>query len=209
MNAIIITHTHTCLPFAELDEKTKGKVLENYRDYNTDGFDWWDCAYEDFADGMLEKGVEVDLEHTYFSLGYSQSDYAAITAQVVDIDKFLAELGGFDKKATRLIKFAMDNGYLPGIGCSAGRSSTDVSIDWDNPHEYNQGDNSAAYAYAEKVLTDFAESAESYFKDLSRELYKTLCEDYENLTSEEVLADSFDANDCVFEIGTGKMFHKD
>ena len=209
MSAIIITHTHTCLPFAELDEKTKGKVLENYRDYNTHGFDWRQWAYEDFAERMLEKGIEVDLEHTYFSLGYSQSDFAAITAQVVDIDKFLAELGGFNKKATRLIKYAMDNGYLPGIGCSAGRSNTNVSLDWDNPHEYNQGGNSEAYAYAEKVLTDFAESAEGYFKDLSRDLYQTLQDEYKNLTSEDCLADSFDANDCVFEIGTGKMFHKD
>lgn len=209
MSAIIITHTHTCFPFSELDEKTKGKVLENYRDYNTDGFDWWQWEYEDFAEQSLEKGIEVDLKHTYFSLGYSQSDYAAITAQVVDIDKFLAELGGFDKKATRLIKFAMDSGYLPGVGCSAGRSSTSVCIDWDNPHEYNQGDNSAAYAYAEQVLTDFAESAESYFKDLSRDLYQALRDEYENLTSEDCLTDSFDANDCVFEIGTGKMFHKD
>src|SRR5574344_302457 len=113
MEAIIITHTHTCLPFAELDEKTKDKVLEKYKDFNVDGFDWWNWAYEDFAEQCLKKGIEVDLKHTYFSLGYSQSDYAAITAQVVDIDKFLAELGGFDKKATRLIKYAMNNGYLP------------------------------------------------------------------------------------------------
>ena len=209
MSAIIITHTHTCLPFAELDEKTKDKVLENYRDYSTEGFDWWDMAYEYFAERMLTKGIEVDLKHTYFSLGYSQSDYAAITAQVVDIDKFLAELGGFDKKATRLIKYAMNNGYLPGVGCSAGRSSTSVTLDWDNPHEYNQGDNSEAYTYAEKVLTDFAESVESYFKDLSRELYKNLREEYEYHTSDESLKDSFEVNGCVFEIGTGKMFHKD
>ena len=104
MSAITITHTHTCLPFPELDEKTKDKVLEKYRDYNVDGFDWWKWVYEGFAERMLEKGIDIDIDHTYFSLGYSQSDYAAITAQVVDIDKFLAELGGFDKKATRLIK---------------------------------------------------------------------------------------------------------
>ena len=65
MSAIIITHTHTCLPFAELDEKTKGKVLENYRDYNTDGFDWWNWTYEGFAEQCLEKGIEVDLEENY------------------------------------------------------------------------------------------------------------------------------------------------
>lgn len=208
MSAIIITHTHTCLPFPELDEKTKDKVLEKYRDYNVDGFDWWEWAYADFAERMIEKGLELDLDRTYFSLEYSQSDYAAITAHVVDIDKFLVEIGGFDKKARRLIRFAVQNGYVRNVGCTERRSSTYVDIEWDNPHEYNQGDNSAVYAYAEKVLTDFTESVECYFKDLSRELCLALRGEYESLTSEDCLADTFAANDCVFEIGTGKMFHK-
>lgn len=49
MNAVIITKTHTCLPFSDLDEKTKTKVMEEYYDYNT-SYEWWDSAYEDFAE---------------------------------------------------------------------------------------------------------------------------------------------------------------
>lgn len=208
MNAIIIAKTHTCLPFSELDEKTKTKVMEEYYDYNT-SFDWWDSAYEDFAEKMREKGIEVDLKHTYFSLGYSQSDYAAITAEVTDIDKFINALGGFDKKETRLIKFAFHEGYISSLGCSAQRASTSVNVEWDNPHEYNQGDTSEAYRFAEKTLESFSESADCFFREAAQELYYDLRTEYEYLTSEECLSESFDANECVFEIGTGKMFHMD
>ena len=208
MSAIIITKTHTCLPFSELDEKTKAKVMEKYYDFNT-SFDWWGSVYEYFSEKMEEKGVEVDLEHTYFSLGYSQSDYAAITAKVTDIDKFMSALGGFDKKETRLIKFALHEGYISCLGCSAQRDSTSVSVEWDNPHEYNQGSKSDAYRFAEKALEKFSESVDYFFREATRELYCDLRNEYEYLTSEGCLSESFDANDCVFEIETGKMFHRD
>ena len=207
MSAVIITKTYTCLPFSDLDEKTKTKVMEKYYDYNT-SCDWWDSTYEYFAEKMSEKGIEVDLNHTYFSLGYSQSDYAAITAEVTDIDKFINALGGFDKKETQLIKFAVHNGYISNLGCSAQRSSTSVNVEWDNPHEYDQGSSSDAYHFAEKTLENFAESVDCFFRDAARGFYRDLRTEYEYLTSEECLSESFDANECVFEIGTGKMFHR-
>ena len=157
---------------------------------------------------MYEKGTEVDLSHTYFSLGYSQSDYAAITAKVADIDKFINTLGGFDEKETQLIKFAVHDGYISNLGCSAQRSSTSVNVKWDNPYEYNQGSSSDAYRFAEETLESFSESVDCFFKDAARGLYHDLWTEYEYLTSEECLAESFDANEYVFEIGTGKMFHR-
>ena len=207
MSAVTITKTHTCLPFSDLDEKTKTKVMEKYYNYNV-LHEWWYVTYEYFAEKMYEKGIEVDLNHTYFSLEYSQSDYAAITAKVADIDKFINTLGGFDEKETRLIKFAVNDGYISCIGCSAQHSSTSVNVEWDNPHEYNQGSSSDAYCFAEKILENFAESVDCFFKDATREFYRDLRTDYEYLTSEEGLSESFDANECVFEIGTGKMFHR-
>lgn len=203
MNTVIITKTHTCLPFSDLDEKTKAKVMEKYHDYNT-SFDWWEVTYEYFAEKMRTKGIEVDLKHTYFS----QSDYATITAEVTDIDKFLNELGGFSKKETQLIKFAVHNGYISNLGCSAQRSSTSANVEWNNPHEYNQGSSSDAYRFAEKTLESFSESVDCFFKDATREFYRDLQTDYEYLTSEEGLSESFDANECVFEIGTGEMFYR-
>jgi len=181
--------------------------MEKYYDYNVD-YDWWEDTYEYFAEKMRTKGIEVDLKHTYFSLGYSQSDYAAITAKVMDIDKFINALGGFDEKEIRLIKFAVYNSYISNLGCSAQCSSTSVNVEWDNPHEYNQGSSSDAYHFAEKTLESFSESVDCFFKDATREFYRDLRTDYEYLTSEEGLSESFDANECVFEIGTGKMFHR-
>jgi hypothetical protein len=207
MSAVTITKTHTCLPFSDLDEKTKTKVMEKYYNYNV-LHEWWYVIYEYFAEKMYEKGIEVDLNHTYFSLGYSQSDYAAITAKVADIDKFINTLGGFDEKETRLIKFAVNDGYISCIGCTAQHSSTSVNVEWDNPHEYNQSSSSDAYRFAEETLENFAESVDCFFKDATREFYRDLRTDYEYLTSEEGLSESFDANECVFEIGTGKMFHR-
>lgn len=207
MSAVIITKTYTCLPFSDLDEKTKAKVIKKYYDYNTN-FEWWEATYEYFAEKMLTKGIKVDLKHTYFNLGYSQSDYTAITAKVIDIDKFLNALGEFDEKETRLIKFAVNNGYISCIGCTAQHSSTSVNVEWDNPHEYNQGSLSDAYYFAEKTLESFSESVDYFFKDATRELYRDLRTDYEYLTSEEGLSESFDANECVFEIGTGEMFYR-
>lgn len=207
MSAVTITKTHTCLPFSDLDEETKTKVLENYYDYNT-SFEWWDNVYEDFAEKMREKGIDVDLKRTYFNLGYSQSDYAATTAEVTDIDKFINALGGFDKKETRLIKFAVHEGYISCLGCSAQRASTSVNVEWDNPHEYSQGSASDVYHFAEKTLESFSESVDCFFKDAARELYRDLRTEYEYLTSEACLSESFDACECVFEIGTGEMFYR-
>ena len=103
----VITRQHSCARFVDLDTSTKEKVLEKYRDYNTDGFDWWDCVYWDFEERMKAHGVTVDLKKTFFRLSYSQGDYASFAAQVTDLDAFLKELGGFDKKAIRLIKYAL------------------------------------------------------------------------------------------------------
>jgi len=203
MSAVIITKTYTCLPFSDLDEKTKTKVMEKYYDYNV-FHEWWYVTYEYFAEKMYEKGIEVDLNHTYFS----QSNYTTITAKVVDIDKFINALGGFDEKETRLIKFAVNDGYISCIGCTAQHSSTSVNVEWDNPHEYNQGSSSDAYRFAEKTLETFSESVNCFFREAAQELYYDLRTDYEYLTSEEGLSESFDANECVFEIGTGKMFHR-
>ena len=214
----VITRQHSCARFVDLDTSTKEKVLEKYRDYNTDGFDWWDCVYWDFEERMKAHGVTVDLKKTFFRLSYSQGDYASFAAQVTDLDAFLKELGGFDKKAIRLIKYAFNEGYLQAICTgSSGRSGYQhTSLSWTNPHddfcgyftervpERGQID---AWAFAQKTLEDFEQACTEFFEDEAHSLYKALEREYEYLTSEDALADSFEANGCLFEINTGRLFY--
>ena len=54
MSAVTITKTHTCLPFSDLDEKTKTKVMEKYYDYNV-LHEWWYVTYEYFAEKCTRK----------------------------------------------------------------------------------------------------------------------------------------------------------
>ena len=202
MAAITITTTHTCLPFGELDEKSKGLVREKYGDFNT-SCDWWDLVFSDFKERMTEKGLEVDLKKTYFALSYCQSDYAAFTAIVCDFAKILAAVGGFDEKEQALLVEAWAAGNIEVSAMTAQRGGQSSYCMTRNP--YCAGED--GFAWAATVLEKFSDSCGEFFRGEAAELYRTLCKEYEGLTTDEALEDAFDANNCIFEVGTGAMFH--
>ena len=202
MAAITITTTHTCLPFGELDEKSKGLVRDKYGDFNT-SYDWWDCVFDGFKENMMEKGLEADLNKTYFALSYSQSDYAAFTAIVRDFGKFLAAVGGFDEKEQALLVEAWAAGNIEISAMTTQRGGQSSYCMTSNP--YCAGED--GFVWAATVLENFSDSCREFFRGEAAVLYNTLRKEYEGLTTDEALEDAFEANDCIFEIGTGAMFH--
>ena len=77
--------------WATLPDEVKTRVLEEYKDFNTAGFEWWDSVYESFKEDMRNIGVEVD--RMYFSGFWSQGDGACFEGEVKAWELFLPTIG--------------------------------------------------------------------------------------------------------------------
>lgn len=217
---------HRYLPFDELPETTKERVLERYGDWNVD-HEWWDYVYDWFAETMKAEGVEVDTDKTWFRGFWSQGDGAAWSGYLEDGAKWTRE--NMDEEYHRVLTYMADNGYLEASTAADGNFSyyQSCSVDADNPHEehcyYRReqtgpglydyryapvGKQAKAYEAVEEAVEAFEEAWEEYCRDKAEVLYRMLEQEYEHLTSYEMLADTFNANDALFDTETGELFYK-
>lgn len=217
----IIIERHECVPFSDLDADVQEKVIEQHGDWNVDCNEWWDYIYDHFAERCKDKyGITVDLSNTHFSGFSSQGDGAAFAGSVTDIDKFLATCGAtvyvnnqpfcHTKQAERLIRYMFNETGLCLTACRSGHfsvvQSCDINRDGVNPHEYRDGQEHL-YNSAELVLDTLEACWSDVCTDLAHELYRSLEQEYNYLTGIDALSETFDANECVFDIETGEMFH--
>jgi hypothetical protein len=192
--------------FDALSESQKSKILNKYRDWNTD-HDWWDCTYDCFKEDMAAKGIHVT--HMYFSGFSCQGDGACFEGFVSDWTVFLINQGYADPM---LISFAKDT-WKFGVqhrGHYYHENCTVFDVDMPNPDgedddyfietfcQYNDPEDLRGIAEL-AVLRQFNyESMENEFveafKDNMRELYRRLEQEHDYLTSDECVLESLEAN---------------
>ncbi len=196
----------------KLPESVKQDILDKHRDLNID-HGWWDSVYELFTEDMKAIGIRVDK--MYFSGFWSQGDGACFEGCVRDWGLFLKSLGYDDplfiKHFSQHAEFAVRHrGHYCHENC------TSFSAEFRLPEEYlDEEDFLQVYGYGEELRDAALIAALSLpensgdaleaqfteaFKDHMRDLYHRLEEEYEYLTSDEVVLESLEANDMLDEL---------
>jgi hypothetical protein len=197
---------------------TKDELIEKYRYWNVEDFDWWDGVYEDFKVSMTAVGIRVD--RMYFSGFCSQGDGACFEGRVEDWGLFLQSLGYTDEV---LIRHAMDHfrfsvvqsGHYYHANCTrftanlcTPHSAADEGFaerygpyPWDADDIRTKAWVALLNQYDSTKLEDEFEEA---FKDHMGELYKNLEAQHDYLTSDEVVWESLEANEMTDELNQPK-----
>lgn len=177
-------------------EKEYQKWMSNALDY-----EWWDFVYEQFQEDCQAHGFDVDLNRTYFSLGYCQSDHASFEA-VIDFSAWMTK-HGYDQKYLALWLDVQEYGdnvasyrgnrawvnfdYRPGY-CNPSGVFSDLPVEaWD------------ALCEEQWAAEDWEKLLLETCRELEDDLYRRLRDEYEHLTSEDAFVDSCMANETEFD----------
>ncbi len=189
---------------------TRTELLEKHRDINVHD-DWWQPTYDAFADDMRLKGIRV--EAMYFSGFSSQGDGACFEGRVDDWSLFLPTVGVTCPAVIALAKehwnlFVEHRGryyhehcthfdiYMPNPE-DHGRSYYDSFAERYTPYPWDADDIRTKAWLALLQQVDYAkleEDMQEAFRGHMRDLYKRLEEEYDYLTSYEVVWEAIRAN---------------
>lgn len=196
--------------FNRLNSPDKQKVLDNNREINVPDY-WWEGGYEDFRKNMDDIGVYVD--NIYFTGFWSQGDGACFEGCVSDWDLFLRSLGYTDAALITHAKEAFSFSVRHS-GHHYHENSThfeadlplpehdedDYFITTFCPHESGSLHEAVWMAGINKYSTSslWLEFTDA-FKNHMRDLYRTLNDEYDYLTSDAAVLEALDANDMLME----------
>ena len=185
------------------------KEYSKWCEYALD-YDWWDGIEENFKRDVAAEGITV--ERIYFSVSYSQSDYASFEGQInvaewmaanTDLNQTYAE------KYPALYLAIMDYGDYASVSDRTSRGGWPrVSFEGNAV-----GNTEPAGIFAgldnedwDELVIDQYDAAgiegalQSAVEAMCRKLYRDLQDACEYLTSEESFIESCEANDITFEI---------
>lgn len=177
----------------------KDELIEKYHDINVDN-DWWEYTYGEFKLDMLIKGITVN--DINFSGFYSQGDGASFTGRI-DMIQFL-KVHNLEQEYMAATFFAEQGELWGEIGRKNHRysheNSVDVNLIEDTYNNYEE--NSTRHQVYEtmfKVLElewkDLNEQVNKICRGYMQDLYRQLRDEYEYLTSKEVIWETIVAND--------------
>lgn len=187
--------------WGKLTDEHRKQLLDRYRDADVHD-EWYRPTYDSFGTDMEAIGVYVDRVH--FSGFWSQGDGACFDGHVGDWGEFLAAVG-----KPELADFVMEHG--PSFSwASHGRYCHEHTVEFgvnglviENPHDENYDPlRHAAWeaAYGEYgPLHSLGDDFIEFLRDKMRDLYRTLEEEYEYLTSDEEVT-TFILDACEDEI---------
>ena len=176
-------------------------LLEEHRNTNTDAIDWWGGIYEMFIEECKGQGVDIEERaHSrqpaiYFSGFWSQGDGACFEGQVGDWPKFLAAFGRpelatmYQKFDERLALYWGHRGHYYHENCTSFSSDLYISNPYDEETEPLQHD-AWALAYRDgAIFEELEEEFIEFVRGRMRDLYRTLEEEYDYLTSDEAVVE--------------------
>ena len=191
-----------------LDPKRFEREYSKWTEYNLD-YDWWDSIEEMFKTDTSTEGVEVD--RIYFSVSYSQGDYAAFEGTVnvaTWMEKNSAGGQSYADKYPALYLAVCDYGGRSTVTTRSREGHP--SVNWvaacvgNTPPagifamlEHDAWDELVEAQYSE---ADLESAIQAWVNDKCDELYEQLQEEIEHLNSEESFIESCECNDVTFEI---------
>lgn len=207
----IITRRYMCRPFNELSDEDKRRVMDKYWTWNIEDIDWWDAVYDNFIDEMEGHGIHIDAKDIHFRGFSSQGDGAAFAGSVSYPEEFLRDnVPPIYRAAADVLLMAMKAELIEleftikNIGTHYPTQFGWLEISW-----FSSDITLEEESRLQDAARDIADWLQEFCRDMSYKLFHMLMKEYDYLTSEECLAESFNANDCLFEIGTGKLFYKE
>lgn len=193
--------------FAELSEKVKERVLDEHRDSYV-AHDWWDAVYEDAVECARCLGIEIekksrsgrlrDYEDTaiYFSGFWSQGDGACFEGwyrykpDAVDAikayapkDEVLLDL------AERLTKFQVQARLVDNYSLLASITTGNPSYSHSGTMTATVDDENGELGYTDRAVF-YENELTPIFREFADWIYTRLEQEYEYLTSDEVVAES-------------------
>ena len=184
-------------PFSELNDKAKNRALESFRDINVD-YDWWDSVYEMWTESLREE-IGINKAEISSSGFYSQGDGASFS-------------GNIDNKWLSNFVIEHKDSY-PILASRIASQETESKIEiFDAVVIRNQSRNSHEYTCRVSVDVPVSDEVgiegevgnleialEEIRLNLCRELYRDLERQYEFLTSDEMIAETIEANEYEFD----------
>lgn len=190
----------------QLTERQRDGLIEKHRDCHT-FYEWWEGEYEYFIESMAEIGIEVTADNIFFSGFSHQGRGAAFKGAVGDWAKMFRHLG-------LLLHYdwfmeATDSRWFQS---HIAHRSYSMSFDHDiliYPSPYDEIDEPLQHLMwsmdlpSEKFLEDLEDSIKEVFEDAAQKLYRSLEEENDYLTSDEVVKEYIldhreeDIDDCL------------
>lgn len=191
----------TVYSFSELADDVKSKVLDSFRDINTET-EWYECVLDEWTERLEEYGFI--KPKIYFSGFGSQGDGACFDAgiDVKQIEgKFALSLPErlippFSRHRHAFENFLAES-ELRIITTNFRYSHENCrSIDYSTARSHGK--------YFLPFLEAFAEWLEAERKSLAQQIYRALEKEFDYLTSDEAVKETIEANDYEFTT-TGKV----
>jgi hypothetical protein len=188
----------------------KKQIIDKYRYFNVE-HNWWEFVYEDFVEHVEEKGISTTEKDISFSGFWSQGDGACYTGTIHSSDmKRFMDAHDLSEQYESAYFFA----ELEQIYVTINRTSSHynhshtmrVSLNDDFADEYEHDSlRSEVYKVMERDFVNNFESLEKRIEEICRgyadELYRNLGEEYDYLTSDEVVSEALEVNG-IFEQST-------
>lgn len=189
----------------QLTERQRERLIEKHRDCHT-FYEWWGGEYECFIESMAEIGIHVPADNIFFSGFCSQGDGAAFRGSVREWSKMFRHLG-------LLLHYdwfmeATGNRWFQSFVGHRNYMSFDYDISI-GPSPYDELDEPLQYLMwsmdlpSDKFLEDLEDSLKEVFNDAAKKLYRSLEEENDYLTSDEVVKEYIldyreeDIDDCL------------
>jgi hypothetical protein len=177
------------------------ELITKYRDINVE-YEWWDYTEHDFKQQMDKLGIEVDK--IYFSGFWSQGDGACFEGRIHRPLRFLRK--HFPGKYPMLRKLIAMGGdlkfYCGHRGHYYHENCTSFEYYCDHFENLIDPNDDLRVSVIEimdeqlnEELVDFEEEATVIFRDYMKDLYRSLENEYESLTSDESVWEAIVAND--------------
>lgn len=189
--------------FVELSEDAKENAINGMRDINTD-FEWWDCTLDDYKE-ILEKIGFSNVE-ICFSGFWSQGDGASFTGAYSYEKGALSKVKREYPTFTALHEFAeqlqlLNRQYFYSLSfelqriCHRYSHENTVNISW------SECDTNADVWPSDDTDNALIECCRGFM----REIYNSLENEYEYLTSDAVVIEAIESNDYLFT-GDGAFY---
>ena len=173
-------------------------------------YDWWDCIEDDFKIVMGVPGVRVD--RIFFSLSYSQGDYAGFSGRI-DVARWMANVKHSKDETyaeafpALYIAVVQDGTYAVVSESHRNRCCVDycTSIEYTDPEGVFQFLEDGAWhelLRQQEADSDLEAELVEWVNNKAHDLYRQLRDEYESISSEAAFIESCDCNEVQFEIET-------